>query len=314
MPGDQPLPPAPISIPTPSPSAALPSWLGDAPDEPRPMPTPIVAEPVIETPIEPPVVEEIVATEPITIEPVESIEQESVVEEIPAPAPIVSTEPTIQEMIEQAEQEPITEELPAPIIAEPIVETIPTPVAQSAFASMPPPPPPEELSHDEEPTVVLPLAQPEPTALPFASSEQVEWDWRLDALGVVVEPASVKPGQTYWRLVRADYEAPNESNDEHQIYFTVIDQQNRPIEYQKVLQGWADGETDAITNDQGIANIPMWVAYAPDRMEQGPYSAWIDGMPCDGVRGMGLPSKRHVNFRLTWKRSAATFLDTERRR
>jgi hypothetical protein len=142
----------------------------------------------------------------------------------------------------------------------------------------------------------------------------MEWDWRLDALGVVVEPAEVKPGQAYWKLARAVYQAPDESDDGHQIFYTVVDQQNNPVEYQKVLQGWPDGETDAITNDQGETNIPMWNSFSPDRMEQGSYVAWVDGLASDRVRGLGLPLKRHVNFLLTWKRSVATFLDTERRR
>jgi hypothetical protein len=47
----------------------------------------------------------------------------------------------------------------------------------------------------------------------------------------------------------------------------------------------------------------MWASFAPDRGEQGPYSAWVDGAPSDRVSGLGLPLKHHVNFRLTWKKS-----------
>lgn len=185
------------------------------------------------------------------------------------------------------------------------VESMPTP---TPVAEPPPPPPPPE--HFEKPIRISVPEKTEPAQVP----EELEWDWRLDALGVVAEPADVKPGNAYWKLVRADYQGPGEAEDTHQIFYRVVDQQNKPMEYQKVLQSWADGNTDAITNEHGETNIPLWASFSPERGERGPYSAWVDGLPSDRVSGMGLPSKQHVSFRLTWRRAIASFLDAERRK
>jgi len=211
----------------------------------------------------------------------------------------------------------LRDEPPAPItpasppVTQPSQEIPATPA--KAVETMPPPPPPEQIERapSAEPATVAPESI---NVLPVepVPSQEVEWDWRLDALGVKLVPAEVRPGQAYWKLIRAEYQGPGESNDSHQIYYTVVDQQDNPMEYQKVMQSWADGETDAITNEQGQANIPLWASYAPDRGEQGAYTAWVDGLPSDRVVGMGLPLKRHVSFVLTWKRTIASFLDAER--
>ncbi|MCX7838801.1 MAG: hypothetical protein N2559_05020 [Anaerolineae bacterium] len=164
---------------------------------------------------------------------------------------------------------------------------------------------PEKLAPPETiaPSESIAREMPAPLALPIG--DEVEWDWRLDALNVTVEPAQVESGLMYWKLVRAVYQGPGESNDTHQIVYTVVNERNEPIEYQKVKQGWSDGETDALTNEHGEARIPLWLGYAPDRDERGAYSAWVDGLPSDRVVGLGLPAKRHVSFLLTWRRTVA---------
>lgn len=283
MPGAQPLPPAPPAAPLkPEPAQVIQ----------LPAPAPVRAIPV----------------EP---EPVAQTEFPSWLRDTP-PTPVAP----IQKPIEEKTAAIATEK---PVVAKPAMAEEPLAPAIPAFASIPPPPP-EHVIHEEPATASteIPAAQvEEPTSAvlsgPIEIPEDLEWDWRLNALGMALEPANVKPGQAYWKLVRAIYQAPDESNDNHQIYYTVVDQQNKPVEYQKVMQGWSDGETDAITNERGEANIPLWVGYAPDRGERGAYAAWIDGMVSDRVSGMGLPAKRHVNFVLTFKRAVATFLDTERR-
>ncbi|MBI5029421.1 MAG: hypothetical protein HZB51_02755 [Chloroflexi bacterium] len=349
MPGAQPTPPVqpampfehkPVTLPPPIPSEPVkaeptpqtefPSWLRDTPLPTKVPPTlkSVQAkpkekeiEPAVPTPVAStqPMVEQVpLPPPPVAIKPTPPVE-----EQVPPPPASVVTEPTpkpvepvvaptkekrVEPIIKPAEEKPIVEKVFEPIVSKP--------VEKRKIDSTPPPPPPEHISHEEKPPAErrAPMVETQPLSTPLGAVEELEWDWRLDALGVVVEPANVKPGQAYWKLVRAEYQAPNESNDAHQILYTVLDQQNRPVEYQKVLQGWVDGETDAITNENGETRIPMWLAYSPDHMEQGPYVAWVDGLACDRVRGMGLPSKRHVSFNLTWKRSVATFLDTERRR
>jgi hypothetical protein len=164
---------------------------------------------------------------------------------------------------------------------------------------------PEKLAPPETiaPAEAVARETPAPLALPIG--DEVEWDWRLDALNVAIEPAQVEAGLMYWKLVRAVYQGPGESNDTHQIVYTVVNERNEPVEYQKVKQGWSDGETEAITNERGEAHIPLWLGYAPDRDERGAYSAWVDGLPSDRVVGLGLPAKRHVSFLLTWRRTLA---------
>jgi hypothetical protein len=130
----------------------------------------------------------------------------------------------------------------------------------------------------------------------------LDWDPRLDALNITVEEAPVEPRQTYWRLVRAEYLSMEEANGKHHINYTLLDEQGKPVPFQRVWQGWPEDRTDATTNEQGEATIPLWASYAPDRQESGPYVAWIDGLPSDCVQGIGLPFKRQVSFALTWQR------------
>lgn len=180
----------------------------------------------------------------------------------------------------------------------------------SARVEMPTPPPielgaPEKLAPPETivPSESAAREMPAPLTLPIG--DQVEWDWRLDALNVTVEPVQVESGLMYWKLVRAVYQDPGEARGAHQIVYTVVNERNEPVEYQKVKQGWADGETEALTNEHGEAHIPLWLGYAPDRDERGAYSAWVDGLPSDRVVGLGLPAKRYVSFLLTWRRAVA---------
>ncbi len=130
----------------------------------------------------------------------------------------------------------------------------------------------------------------------------LDWDPRLDALNITLEEAPVEAGQPYWRLVRAEYLSMEEANGKHHINYTLLDEQGKPVPFQRVWQGWPEDRADATTNEQGEATIPIWASYAPDRHECGPYVAWVDGLPSDCVQGIGLPFKRQVSFALTWQR------------
>ena len=195
-------------------------------------------------------------------------------------------------------------EAPIPVTPSP-VETpkpsVPPPVFETPRPAAPPPPAPVEPPPPLRPGLAPPPKYPDLTATPI----ELEWDWRLDALGVVVQPANVAPGQEYWKLVRAIYQSPDEAGENHHIYYTVLDENRQPLPNQRVWQGWSDDKTDASTDDKGGTSIPLWASYAPDRGEYGPYFAWVDGLPSDGVIGLGLPLKRHVSFLLTWQRTIA---------
>ena len=46
-----------------------------------------------------------------------------------------------------------------------------------------------------------------------------EWDPRLDDLGVKLEPASIEPGEPFWRLVAAQWADPSEPAGRHNVFF-----------------------------------------------------------------------------------------------
>lgn len=175
-------------------------------------------------------------------------------------------------------------------------------------------PPPESVVHPapEEPewTAPVPARPPLKTSVPsllFSSLPVplLDWDPRLDALNIRIEPADVPYGAMYWKLIRAEYQGPDEADGKHNISYTIQDEQGKPVEYQRVWQGWAEDKTDATTNEKGEATIALWSSFAPDHGECGPYTAWADGLPSDKITGLGLPHKRQVNFLLTWRRVLA---------
>ncbi len=134
----------------------------------------------------------------------------------------------------------------------------------------------------------------------------LDWDSRLDALNVSMEPAQVTPGQRYWKLVYAEYDPSGATAGRHHVFYTVLDERGRPQVNQRVLEAWPNDRADTITNERGEASIPLWTPYSPDLGEIGPYSAWIDGLPCDRVHGLGLPSNHQVSFRFKWQRAIAS--------
>jgi len=343
LPGAQPAPPAPVVIsledkmPEPAPTVWA-SWLRDEP----PLPTrqaqtvpprePLFArEEKIETPLESPR-ESALAREAKIETPLESPREEIVAREekgeTPAESPresALAREAKIETPLESPREEIVAREEKGETPAEspresalareakietPLESPRETMLAREETIVTPAPPPikfdaPERLAPPETfvPTAARARETPAPLALPIG--DEVEWDWRLDALNVTVEPAQVEPGLMYWKLVRAIYQSPAESNGTHHIVYTVVNERNVPVEYQKVKQSWSDGETEAMTNEDGEARITLWLGYAPDRGERGAYAAWIDGLPSDRVVGLGLPAKRHVSFLLTWRRTLA---------
>jgi|GEM_PF-767630 len=316
LPGAQPAPPAPVVIATEEKTPELAptawaSWLHDKPPTPAPPREAMVArEEKIEMPAAPPR-EAIVAREEKVEPPAESPREAIVAREEKVETPAAPPREAIVAREEKVET-PAAPPREAIAAREEKVEPPAAPPREAIVAreETPAPPPiefgaPEKLAPPETiaPTEVVARETPAPLALPLG--DEVEWDWRLDALNVAVEPAQVEAGLMYWKLVRAVYQGPGESNDTHQLVYTVVNERNEPVEYQKVKQGWSDGETEAITNEHGEAHIPLWLGYAPDRDERGAYSAWVDGLPSDRVVGLGLPAKRHVSFLLTWRRTLA---------
>jgi len=222
----------------------------------------------------------------------------------PPPAPVEEPRPVVPPPPISFEPPPAPVEEPRPIVPPPPISFEPPPApVEEPRPVVPPPPPP--LPAEPPPPARPVLAPPPKFSSLIAAPIELEWDWRLDALGIAIQPADTVPGQEYWKLVRAIYQAPDEAGGNHHIYYILLDENQKPVPNQRVWQGWSDDKTDALTDDHGETNIPLWASYAPDRGEFGPYFAWVDGLASDRVIGMGLPLKRHVNFILTWQRTVA---------
>jgi hypothetical protein len=117
---------------------------------------------------------------------------------------------------------------------------------------------------------------------------------------VTVERCQAVP---HWQLVSLNYRDENASGGNHNIYYTVLDENGIVVSGINCWQGWPDGETFEVAQ-AGQANIGIWGGpFYPDRGEVGPYFAWIGNRAqSDIVRGMGLPVNRHVCYDLTFKR------------
>ena len=149
----------------------------------------------------------------------------------------------------------------------------------------------------------------------------VDWDPRLDPLGVQLVPASVPSGTGYWKLVRARFESDgeilpppgggSESHGRHSVFYQVLAADGTPIESKRCLASWPTGNpttTVALFTKGHIdghwGDFAMgggnWCPYYPQG-PRGPYGASVADAPSDEVWGMGLPCNRHVSFRLTWR-------------
>lgn len=151
--------------------------------------------------------------------------------------------------------------------------------------------------------IPIELAAP---AAPTPDDPSVIWDARLPDLNVYLEPAAVSPGTLYWKLIRADYNDPfqhgGDFGGDHNMYYVVTNESGLRIANQKVWQSWPDDKTSALTNANGIADIAIWANYWPQN-GPGPYNGYVDGLPSDVVRGMGLPGNNHVSFILYFQKT-----------
>lgn len=181
---------------------------------------------------------------------------------------------------------------------------VPNTVAASAYknigARVTPTP-----THTRVPPRLIPFARAVPAA-PTPTDESVVWDPRLAGLNVYLETANVAPGALYWKLIRADYHDPFQHGGafggDHNMYYVITNENGARVANQKVWQSWPDDAAAAFTNADGIADIPMWANYFPAN-GPGPYNGYVDGLPSDVVRGMGLPANNHVSFILYFQKT-----------
>lgn len=127
----------------------------------------------------------------------------------------------------------------------------------------------------------------------------MNWDSRLDALGVTVEPAAPKPGEWYWRLETATYYAPHEAGGRHHIFVRVDNSTNEPMANARVRVWWQDGASVIYTK-----SAPGWMGWYGDFAMYGTgYSIapGAHGQPADVVHGLGNYHNQHNAFGLQWQ-------------
>lgn len=129
----------------------------------------------------------------------------------------------------------------------------------------------------------------------------MQWDSRLDNLGVNLKPTA----NSKWEAIVALYQDDQEAQGQHHVWFTVLNDQNKPLPNVRVFVDWMgrdkdDPPTQRLTGADGKANVDIYANLDPAK-KNGPYFAYVEGQDkSDVVAGMGLPLKHHVNFLLTF--------------
>jgi CRP-like cAMP-binding protein len=130
-------------------------------------------------------------------------------------------------------------------------------------------------------------------------------DPRLGSLNVNVQPAGVRPGQSYWRLIAVRWENESQSGGGHSIFVDLLDEGGAKIVGHPVEIRWAGGGL-SVTTEQKPSNEPS--SNFPMYNTLGSYSVSIPGLPSDVLVGLGLGTADqpaftiHTNFFLTFKR------------
>jgi hypothetical protein len=170
-------------------------------------------------------------------------------------------------------------------------------------------------------TATVQAAEGEPPPDPLRPPEGVEWDSRLTAMRVSIAPVvGLAPGQSYWKIVSAQYEDEKQSGGDHTFYYTVLDQSGAPIQGVQIQMDFQgrdprDVPTPVYTDPFGCANYGLYagpVGWDPSRFI-GPYTAWVGdpdlrgnnptGILGEKLVGVGLPMNRHVCFLVTWRKT-----------
>jgi hypothetical protein len=173
--------------------------------------------------------------------------------------------------------------------SEPTVNPTATPAALPTSTPIPVPP--------------TPTFAPTPTPIP--TLQPLRWDGRLDTWlypPIRLESAAAEPGQTYWRLVVAEWRSPDESGGTHYIYIDTLDETGNPLPGQRVFVD-NGGRTTLVTEykagtDYGVT-FPMYGTL-------GSYTCHVEGLS-DRVAGLGLGSVKgdetHTAFRLVFQQT-----------
>jgi hypothetical protein len=131
----------------------------------------------------------------------------------------------------------------------------------------------------------------------------LEWDSRLDEVGVTLLPAQ-DASQGYWELVSAQYLDEQESQGLHHVFVKLLDEQGNQMAETPWNITYPGGSVRIMSKSApDWADFAMYDCYFPDR-EHGAYTAFAGdtSTQSDAVFGMGLPVCLHNSFRLIWQR------------
>lgn len=131
--------------------------------------------------------------------------------------------------------------------------------------------------------------QPPPVQPPQPKPTVTEWDPRLSNRGVHLLPAHVPPGQTYWRLVKAQWLDTPEARKfgpDHHILVDALDERGIRQTGVSFIITWPSG-SDRITTKGN--NGYRWAADYPMSKSLNEFSiVAVDGLPSDEVIGIGM--------------------------
>ena len=125
-----------------------------------------------------------------------------------------------------------------------------------------------------------------------------EWNEALDALNVTYQPACVRPGKQFWRLIEAKWLDADASNGYHHVFVDLLDENSQRVMQpptQFVMQ-WATGTCNrymqSASDPLGYgAHCPMYAAGAA-------YRVFVAGLPSDMIEGIGLGSIDQREWRI----------------
>ena len=234
-------------------------------------------------------------------EPVESVAE-----------PTAHIEPS-PEALESAPESPMplpptptpVPQTPTPYVV--VVTNTPLPVTDTPVPTDTPLPPTPTPTPTRRPRQVTSAAAPAATATPVVNPEPPrELDPRLPSLNVVVQPAGVRPGQSYWRLVKVVWQNEEEARGDHTIYVEVLDEGGSRILNAPIEIRWTGAGITIFTEEKPAneypANFPMYNTL-------GSYAVSLPGLPSDAIVGLGLGTAEqpaftiHTNFLLTFQRT-----------
>jgi hypothetical protein len=157
-------------------------------------------------------------------------------------------------------------------------------------------------------TRISPTQLPTETSTPQPPPRPFVWDPRLDALKIQYVPAEVAPGELYWRLTHAEFWGEEENQGKNHIFVNVLDENGARLIGETITIEWLDGQEIITTEEKPApeysANYPMDINHYPPWHTLGAFSARVNGLPSDIVKGMGRPppKSRPVVYLLTFQR------------